>query len=99
MPFLKPLAFGVLFVSAIVQYATKLAALQEAKHLGNGRRGDDKRLKAPEVTLHPVRSLDVLWGPSDDLPAGLRRTIRLHRAATGAMALSGIVAFAAIAFG
>ncbi len=100
MSLLRPLAFGALLIAAIVQYATRLAALQEAKFLGRtpGRAGD-RRLDPPHLTLHPAPNLDLLWGPLNDLPAGLRRTVQIHRAATGVMILAGVTAFGSMMLG
>jgi hypothetical protein len=100
VPSLQPSAFGVLLIAAIVQYATKLAALQEARSLGLGPgRAQDKRLNRAHLTLHPAPNLDLLWGALEGLPTGLRRTVHVHRAATGVMALAGVIAFGAMLLG
>jgi hypothetical protein len=93
MTWLKTLIVVAVLGSTLVQYALKLAIEQEAKYLRDtAKRQDDPRLDIPEVSLRPAPSLNLLWGPTRDLPNALRANIGVYRISTAIMLLSGLAA-------
>jgi hypothetical protein len=99
MAALKTIAFIILFVAVLAQSATKMAALNEARHLKRGSRADDPRLDVPAITIHPEPNLNLLWGSLEGIPSSLRRTVRFYRTATAVVALAGLAVFGLLAFG
>lgn len=90
------LTFCAFLVASIVQYATRLAALNEAGNLrGRQRYADDKRFEAETFSQQrPGARLDLLWGSLEGLPTSLRQLIKWHRtvAAIAALCFSAFTA-------